>query len=480
MASTTARPTAKLSVACLLLGALAAAPAVFAQSRFGADAQRRQAIAERIEQEERTNGPHSETLIGPLSDLALLYQDTGDHDLAIAVITRVRQVVRVNEGLHSLEQIPLIQQMIANAEAMGRFDAAWELEEDLLTLARRHPDDMRTVPVFREAATKRMTLLHRYLGGEFPPQMVLGCYYAWPRDFPIDALGCIAGDRGTAIRGIVSDAQEHYYNAITVMLRNELYSSDELRALELDLVASVEAIRGRRDPRQPTPSSRRPADYAYDDLPDIPADREPYASWWQNIYFVGEALDGVARRSDAPTDYLPLTVAESHPPYGGWDYTFGRKSLERLSAYATATSAPLQERARALIRIADWDLLYTQNSRALKQYQRAFEMLKLAEAQALIDELFAPETPVVLPTLVSNPLAPNALQTTGAYIDVAFEVNRYGESRRIEILDTTTNAADADKTNLVQLIQRSRFRPRVSNGELARSAPVVLRYYITE
>lgn len=462
----------------ILLTIVAAAPAIFAQARFEADGQREQAITARIEQEERANGPYSEGLIGPLSDLALLYQDTGDHDLAIAVITRIRHLVRINEGLHSLEQLPLIRQLIANEETIGRFDSAWELEEDLLTLARRHPTDVRTVPVFREVANKRMALLRQYLAGEFPPQLFLGCYYSWPREEPIDSFGCVAGNRGTVIRGILSDAQEHYYNAVTVMLRNQLYSSAELRGLELEIVESIEAVRAGRDLRQPSPTSRRPSSYAFDDVPHMPRDREPFASWWQNVHLVGEALDGVARQSAAPPDYLPVSVSDSRAAYEGWDYGFGRKSLERLSAYTAATSAPLPEQARALLRIADWDLLYSQNSRALKQYERAFDMLALAGERALIDELFSPEIPVVLPAFGRNPLASDA--RSNGYIDVAFEVSLYGEGRKIRVLDTTTNAADADTARLVQLIQRSRFRPRAADGELARAAPVVLRYYVTE
>jgi hypothetical protein len=59
-------------------------------------------------------------------------------------------------------------------------------------------------------------------------------------------------------------------------------------------------------------------------------------------------------------------------------------------------------------------------------------------------------------------------------------VSRYGESRRIEILETTMNATDPDKTRLIRLIQSSRFRPRVTDGEFARASPVVVRYYLTE
>ncbi len=205
----------------------------------------------RIEQEQARSGPYSEGLIGPLSDLALLYQDRGNHDLAAAVIHRVIQVVRANEGLHSLEQVPPIQQLIANEEAIGRAETAWELEQDLLTLVRRHPGDMRTVPVFHETGAKRMALLRQHLAGESPPQIVLGCYYGWPRKAVSrgERLGswdpstptttdCNSGQRDDAVRAIVSDAQRHYADAIAVMLRNGRYSSDELRELELELVGA--------------------------------------------------------------------------------------------------------------------------------------------------------------------------------------------------------------------------------------------------
>jgi hypothetical protein len=404
----------RLRLGALVLGAVAAAAATSAQPISEADAARQQEIIARIEQQERS-GPLSEGLIDPLSDLALLYQDRGDHDLAVAVIHRIRQLVRANNGLHSLEQIPVIQQLIANEEAIGRLDTAWDLEQELLTLAKRHPDDIRAVPVFRETATKRMTLLREYLAGGFPPQMILGCYYGNPDE----AFGCIQGDRGVAIRRIVSDAQENYYAAIGVMLRNNFYASDEVRELELELLRSIEEIRS-REPVRP-------------------------------------------RATPRVTDR---------------DYFFGRRSLERLRFYEVAGLAPLHEQVDALVQIADWDLLWSPDQTALERYERAYVMLEEAGAQASIDELFSPQTPVVVPTFVPNPLASN--ETSNRYIDVAFEVSRYGEGRNVRILETTTNATDAEKSRLSQLIQRSRFRPRITAGKFAGPSPVQLRYYLTE
>jgi hypothetical protein len=86
----------------------------------------------------------------------------------------------------------------------------------------------------------------------------------------------------------------------------------------------------------------------------------------------------------------------------------------------------------------------------------------------------------VLPTFLPNPLASDQTPKTTGYIDVAFDVTKYGDSRRVEILDTTTNATDAATDRLVRLVQRCRFRPRVTNGEVADVVRMVVRYYLNE
>lgn len=477
------RHSANVTARLVLLAAVAAAPAGLSQSRFGADAERQHQVIEQIQQEESRNGPYSEGLIGPLSDLALIYQNRGDHDLAVAVINRVRQVVRANEGLHSLDQIPLIQQMIANEEAIGRVDTAWELEQDLLTLVRRHPDDLRTVPVFRETAAKRMVLLRQFVAGEVPPQIFLGCYYGWPRqtvshvadDGDVSTAtntDCNSGQSANVIRAIAADAQRHYAEAIAVMLRNERYAGDELRELELELVRSIAGIPG-------TVGKSSYGRVGRVGLAGARLDAEPWRSWMDSMALLAEWE-------------LPRPVGEPGPEqaevqdgepissrfYEGrcLDYCLGRQSLQRLLAYEIATSAPFEKQVEAFIRLADWE----GSERALEGYARAIEMLREAGAQTLIDEHFSPKTPVVLPTFGPNPLASDGTAASAGYIDVAFEISRYGEGRRVRILDTTTNASDADKRRVAELIQRSRFRPRLTDGEFGRASPVVLRYYLSE
>ena len=209
-------------------------------------------LSERIVDAQARGGPYARELIDPLTSLSVFYQEQDDYAREAAALEQALQVVRANYGLHSLEQAPLIRQRIENEESVGNYSAAWDLEQTLLTLARRHPDDPRTVPIFHEIGDKRMTLLTSYLDGAFPPQLVLGCFYERPRGVPIanDSPNCHAGSRDVAGLQIALDAQRNYASAIGVLRRHDDHSSDELRALETKLIRNSYRYRGYYSGRQ--------------------------------------------------------------------------------------------------------------------------------------------------------------------------------------------------------------------------------------
>jgi hypothetical protein len=440
------------SAGTLMLLAILAPGMGFAQPSLDSSADRLREIVERIEQEESQNGPFSEALIGPLTALVLFYQEEGDHLSTIATVERVRQVVRANYGLHSLEQAPLIRQSIASAKAIGSIETAWALEQELLALARRHPDDLRTVPIFREAADSRTAVLRRYLSGEFPPEILLGCYY----DFG-EKEDCNSGTRSGVIESLSLDAQRNYADAISAILRNEHYSSDELRELEMSVVRNADLARrygqGQRGRRELSVLHRRnPAQFHMHER---------------------EELSSLA----------PNTVA-----VGGRSYLMGRMSLERLVAYEYKVAHESEAKpdswfnlAAALVRVADWDLLYSLNQSALEEYELAYQMLQSADTtQSVIDELFSPDSPVALPTF-GPPLSPSqeAEPSTG-YVDVAFEITKFGKSRRVEILDSTMSASPDAEKELIRTIKETTFRPRVVNGQFGDTSRVTARYQSNE
>jgi hypothetical protein len=391
----------------LLLGTAVSAPIPSAaQSAPGADAEGvLEEIAAEILQAQTQGGPYAKELIEPLRDLSFVYQEKGEHALELAALEQARQVVRANYGLSSLEQAPLIQQQIRAEESRGNFPVAWDLEQSLLTLAQKHPEDARAAPIYHEIGDKRMDLMRSYLAGQRPPQLTLGCFYHRSQQQPVPYdSNCAAGGRGAAILHMTLDAQRNYANAIAVLRRQQEHSGGELYELE----------------------------------------------------------DKVLRNS-----YLLR------------DYQTGRRSLVRLIYDDAANAEPTLSRIERLVQLADWDLLYDERPLAFDLYEKTYAYLtQRGLAQASIDELFAPAIPILLPTFQPNLLAPERAEGATGYVDVVFDVSRYGRTSRIRVLDS--NVSNATQTRLTRWIVANRFRPRVADGEAVDTSRIVARAYVQE
>jgi hypothetical protein len=156
-------------------------------------------------------GSNSPDLIEPLIALSFLYEEGADYELALAVIEDTTRVIKINRGLHTLDEAQRMRQAIRIERARGNAEAAWDEEQQLLRLIRRrrHQADARVVPFLHEIADYRRAILARYQAGEFPPEIVLGCYYSeWEYDAngtPYRS-GCRAGNRLTVIRSLQNEA----------------------------------------------------------------------------------------------------------------------------------------------------------------------------------------------------------------------------------------------------------------------------------
>ena len=204
----------------LLMVTAAVAPCAVAQPALSANDPETQ-ILEQLRDIQTRNGVNSAESIAPMTGLALIYQENSDHERALAVLEQARGVVSVNYGLFSLEEVPLLRMAIQSEEARGNAARAWDLEQELLGLAARYPNDAHTYPVYREVAGKRANVLEEYAHGGFPPQIVLGCYYG--------AQNCRAGSRGAVIARLRGEISRYYRWAQHVLLQNDP-SSDELRS----------------------------------------------------------------------------------------------------------------------------------------------------------------------------------------------------------------------------------------------------------
>jgi hypothetical protein len=144
----------------------------------------------------------------------------------------------------------------------------------------------------------------------------------------------------------------------------------------------------------------------------------------------------------------------------GFAYGGGLFSYQRRVGYARVGSPTLGEYAQALVELADWQLLFSRNGTAVKRYEEVYGLLvKYGVPAATIEQIFPQDTPLFLPTFVPSPLQAAAVEGSTGYVDVDFEVAKYGQPRRVTVVDASGYDADAASKEVASLIGRARFRP---------------------
>lgn len=407
----------------ILIAAIAMPWVGFAQTSLTPDQQERERrILEQIREVETRDGVNSPDLIDPWMALGLFHEEQDRHHMAATAFQRARHVVRVNYGLSSLREVPVLMQLVRTEEARGNAERAWDLERELLALARQHAGDMQTYPVFAEVARKRLDLLDRYDSGKRPPQIELGCYYAGygGRDElnafqrGVGSGSCTAGSRRTVIMTLIRELRGYQAMAVEALVENGRYAGDELERI------AEEVVRTNHEYGAP---------------------------------FAGIVFRPILR-------YVPEDSAET------------RQYAQMLIHRADISVL----RAHRVGRAHDYD-------EVLELYEAAHGLLEREGVDAAtLDEIFSPAVPVVLPSIESNPLISSADSASGAsgdYIEVAFDVTKYGEAGNVERIDTSGTARGADK-DLVRTIKRGAFRPRLVGGEIVDADRVVLRHYVSD
>jgi hypothetical protein len=441
-------------------------------------------LVEQIARLRAEGGPTPPGTIDPLRALAFQYQEAGNDTLAIVALEEARHVTRVHQGLTAADEALLLQQQIRSEQALGRHERVWDLEQDMVTIARQHLDDMRMVPIFSELAEDRSEVLEQYRAGSLPPEITLGCYHAAPRPRyddtrgkrvpPIGAHGgCGSGQSSTVVSQLHREILGYYADAIEVLVRNGDYASRELRDLE------------RQALRVGTPSWRphriMQATGVVPTMGNGAAERGPPPS--PTARCRTQSLDGMLALPLLGTCLQPVIRGPGFvvSNVGGW------VGHIRLIAYEMRSGAPAADRANAIAELADWQLVTTpadrrrfgNGDRAIGLYERAYRELQRArDVQTSTAQIFAPELPVTLPTYEPNPFAAASRAGSSRYIDVVFAVTKYGMGEAIEIRDTSKGATRAEERDLLRLIERATFRPRVVDNALADSASVALRYHL--
>ncbi len=131
-------------------------------------------LAASIAAEQASEGVFSPGLIYSLVSLAKLYQEVDDHVAAIATLEKARQIVRVNNGLSSLNQAEMALLEITSLEAMGERAEAARQRNFLVDLAHEHPTDLRVGAIYAVVADARVAAVERWLADKSEPPVIFG------------------------------------------------------------------------------------------------------------------------------------------------------------------------------------------------------------------------------------------------------------------------------------------------------------------
>lgn len=399
-----------------------------------ADIERRQAQLKQLEQ---SGDAYSNELAEVLMDLAADYESTGDFLGAQTLYERANHVIRVNYGLFSAEQIPVIKRMFNNYLMSGDLYAADQQQEYLYYLQRKiHGDDTaQLIPPLQEYAEWNVQAFLSYVPAALPSPPAEGETAEQAPVPPPPASNTVPDLLTFRIQHLLN-AQLLYQQLIDLLLATTHRSDPRLPAAERSLAVTSYLFATQAVMMDPTIDAQTGL---YTDMP--------------------------MRRSG---------------------YSEGRKSLERRISYLqqNASTSPA-ELAHARLELVDWMIATHTRSDFSKVFTNAFAEYVASGATAEeVADIFYPPLPIQVPTFIIRPYTRQALGIPveaalkyQGYIDVQYGVSKIGDSLSPKVLYRSPETPDAVEETLLRSLRRAEFRPRMKDGELVDDDKITARYY---
>jgi len=408
---------------------------------------------------EAAEGPYSDQLVQDLYSAGLLYQKLDEHEEALDFFVRAQNISRINAGLQdSMEQAPIIQSKTESLLALGEISEADDTQDGLLQLYKDN---------YGEESEEIVSAMHSV--GDWNMQaflersnIALISSRMNVANFMNQSISTADGVTGGGIadqmfaQTLMStsqpiyklfQAQNHYFNAINILLKNKNYTHPEILDLEKKLT-TTSFLRTHQE------------NIIYE--PDFYLERKTSAT--------GTRLD-----------------TSSQDVMNSPDYEVGLNSIQRRLSFVSVNPARThQQVADAMLAEADWHMLFQRKVIARRKYEEIYEFFTAnPDFGVYAKDTVYPDIPVVLPTFLP---APNSRERLGiaaddevnyfGYFDVSFSINRTGKARRIRINGQSGEVTKNMEIRLNQYLQNVLFRPRYDSEGKLDDDQLNLRYYV--
>lgn len=375
-----------------------------------------------------------------MTSLAQLMQQEENHEEALAMLERALHISRVNNGLFSLQQAPVIDMQVNSHMALGEWAEADSLRQYHFYI---HSRSMQS----REP--------------ELIPAIV--SYAEWH----IKAYE----DRRIEVMPVTRliDAYQLYSVALNLAeSQNEPAAWPRERFLQrmayvawrLSLVA---------------PQMRPEVMYA--------RSRQVDDSWVKNM-------------TNDENQLRPSTFAMGEEALQGI-IALRAAHLEAAAPESSVRRDLLKQHVEAVLQLADWHLLFLRRQGSAQQYQLAWQMLanededlrrevfgKVVSIPAY-DEYLQPEllqvasstTPLLTNSLVASPIMPvMTTQQEWPWVDMRFDLTRFGRVSRVELLNSSTDISESVRRQVITGLRNTPMRPLVTETGLESSDGWVYRF----
>jgi hypothetical protein len=354
----------------------------------------------------------------------------GDIDSALDAYDRAAHIIRVNSGLFSLDQIPVIESIIEAHLTRGDMISANEEQEYLYYLQ------------------------HKAYGDANPDQLLqaLNSFAEW---------NLYAFNTNYFEVSSVADAKSSTpVNSLTF----QAFRAQSLLKAQMLYMQIVDILThgfGQSDPRLP--------------------EAEKALAVTSYLYLTNFDL-----AEDFATDQRPYDFAMM--PKNTLGSRMGNDALERRVEYLKSLeNADPEVLTAARLDLADWQLFSRKRSNSLDLIVQAWEEAQnLGMPQDRMDAIFAPPLPEMIPAFAHPRYSRAALKIPDdlvlayrGFIDVDYTLNKYGQIRTSHVIGATADTPQEISERLLRYLRRSQFRPRLHDGEFIESDRVTVRYYYT-
>ncbi|MCH7816461.1 MAG: hypothetical protein IIC60_07825 [Proteobacteria bacterium] len=365
-----------------------------------------------LERIELNGGAWDRDLVEELATLGSLQQQQGQHPEAIDTFSRAIHVNRINAGLHTLEQIPVVEQLIDSYLALGDWEQVDIYHNYLFYIQQKAfgSNDPRIIPVLEGLAT-----------------------------WNIQAFSIGYGEA----LGVRLSTAQILFSAAARMVRAHFGKEDE-RFIGFQKNIANSAYLVSRNPELMAEVNRPEYRSTQDRLRERLNERTPA---WPRGFQVGElALREIA-------DYY---AGEGHTTY---------ESAEALTNIADWYL--LFERRRAAFD------QYEKVWRLLGNVENGEELIQRLFGQVVPLPTFASRSDHWIATVVTGS---DSVSLNYEFVDLVFDVTANGIVRNIRTLSEETEENASQLGRLRRVVRNSIFRPLLVDGKPVRSSGNQFRY----